>query len=351
MLAARGIQPRIIERGAAVGANWRTRYDGLRLNTVRWLSHLPGHRLPRRVGQWVGRDDFVAYLESYARRADLDVLTGAELKRVERRRRGGKRWRLHTSVGDLDADALVIATGAFDVPVLPRLAGFTGEMCHAAQYRHPAPYLGRHVVIIGAGASGLEIAALLAAGGAGRVDICVRSCQNLFTRQWHGLPLTPPPAAQRLPTPLLDAGGRMTRRLLGRDWPHPLPRCSTGLGTALRRQGREPIVADGVVEALREGRIGLLPAVTAASGTDLQLDGGATVRPDAVIAATGYTHALGPLVGHLDVLDEHGLPAPPGSRSEPGLAFVGFEPTVTGRLVQMRRQARQAAAAVLDALS
>jgi NADPH-dependent 2,4-dienoyl-CoA reductase/sulfur reductase-like enzyme len=351
-LMAHGVQPRLLERGSGVGANWRTRYDGLQLNTVRWLSHLPGQRIPARAGRWVGRDDFVDYLERYAHSRRLRVETGVELKRVERGRPGDTRWRLHTSAGELDAAAVVIATGAFDIPVWPRLPGFTGELCHAVEYRNPTRYLGRHVLVIGAGASGLEIATLLADGGAGRVDLAVRSCQNLFTRQWRGLPLTPPPAAQRLPTQLLDAGGWMTQRLLGRGWPDPLPRPVAGLGTALRRDGQEPIVADGVVEALRAGRIRLLPGVTGARGPELLLDDASTVRPDAVIAATGYIHALDTIVGHLGVLGANGVPPVTGAGGgERGLVFVGFEPTVTGRLVQIRRQTGQAVRAVLSALS
>lgn len=350
-LAARRVPVRLLERGG-VGANWRTRYDGLRLNTVRWLSHLPGQRLPIRMGRWVGRDDFVDYLERYADGHRLPVETGIEVKRVERGPAGGSRWRLDTSAGTLDAAAVVVATGAFDVPVAPRLPGFTGEMCHAADYRNPAPYLGRHVVVIGAGASGLEIAALLADGGAGRVDLAVRGCQNLFTREWRGLPLTPPPVAQRLPTRLLDAGGRATLRLLGRGWPDPLPAATAGLGTALRRDGREPIVADGVVEALRAGRIRLLPGAAGGRGRELLLDDGSSVRPDAVIAATGFTHTLHSIVGELGVLDAAGRPYGNGNGDgrSAGLVFVGFEPTVTGRLVQLRRQAARAAEAVIAAV-
>src|SRR5262249_57280165 len=109
---AHGVQPGLLERGSGVGANWRTRYDGLELNTVRWLSHLPGQRIPTRAGRWVGRDDFVDYLEQYAHSRRLRVETGVELKRVERGRPGDTRWRLHTSAGESDAAAVVIATGA-----------------------------------------------------------------------------------------------------------------------------------------------------------------------------------------------------------------------------------------------
>lgn len=343
-LRARGAEVILLDREAAVGSNWRRRYDGLRLNTVRWLSHLPGRRIPGRMGRWVGRDDFVEYLETYAAHHRLTLEPNVEVLRID----PGKRWRLYTTRGELDAGAVVVATGAFDVPVMPSwpgLAQYRGDICHACEYRNPGPYVGRRVLVVGAGASGLEIAALLADGGAAEVRLAARSCQNLFTRQWHGIPLTPTPSAQHLPTRAMDIMGAATHLLLGRDWPSPLPRPAAGLGTALRRDGQEPVVADGVVEALREGRILLHSAVLDLGEHDVLLADGSTLRPDAIIVATGYTNGLGKLVGHLGVLSDKGLPAAGGGQAIaalPGMVFVGFEPTVTGRLLQMASQARKA---------
>jgi cation diffusion facilitator CzcD-associated flavoprotein CzcO len=58
----------VLERAVSVGAAWQGRYDSLRLHTIRWLSGLPGARIPRRYGRWVAWDDFVAYLRTYAHR-------------------------------------------------------------------------------------------------------------------------------------------------------------------------------------------------------------------------------------------------------------------------------------------
>lgn len=353
-LKSRGLAVRLLDRGPAVGANWRTRYDGFHLNTVRWLSHLPGLRMPSRMGRWVGRDDFVEYLERYAAHHQLRLHPDVRVLRIDPDPK--RRWLVATDAGELDAPAVVVATGAFDVPITPPWPGqsrFRGDLRHASEYRNPAPYAGQHVVVVGCGASGLEIATLLARGGVAQVNLSVRSCQNLFTRQWHGLPLTPLPAMQRLPTAVLDVSGAALQRLLGKDWPSPLPRAEARLGTALRRDGREPVVADGAVEALREGRIRLVPGVADLLEHAVLLDDGQTLRGDAVIAATGYVNSLGKLVGHLGVVDERGLPLACDGKAitaAPGLAFVGFEPTVTGRLLRMSRQAREAARTVEQAL-
>jgi len=356
-LKGRGMDPIQLERADTVGANWRARYDGLRLNTVRWLSHLPGQRIPARMGRWVDRDDFVTYLEQYAAYHALRPQLGVTVTRIGPNPDNGPGWLVSTNAGELLAPAVVVTTGAFDIPVTPAwpgLSSYRGEVCHAAQYRNPEPFRGRSVLVVGAGASGLEIATLLADGGAGSVALAVRTCQNLYTRQWRGLPLTPAPIAQQLPTPVLDAAGAAIRLLLGSDWPSPLPRATEGLGTALRRAGREPVVADGIVEALRAGRIQLTPGVQEFRDDLVVLDDGSTRRPDAVIAATGYTHGLHALVGHLGVLRPDGLPAAAAGESletAPGLTFVAFEPTVTGRLLRIPGQARSAAGTVQRAMT
>src|SRR4051795_7682512 len=88
-----GISAVVLERDS-IGASWRGHYDRLHLHTVRWLSHLPGYKLPRRYGSWVSRDDRVAYMEDYVDAHTLDVRTGVEVERLER---DGKRWLVHTA--------------------------------------------------------------------------------------------------------------------------------------------------------------------------------------------------------------------------------------------------------------
>ena len=61
------------------------------------------------------------------------------------------------------------------------------------------------------------------------------------------------------------------------------------------------------------------------------------------MAATGYSRGLEPLVGHLGVLDERGVPRVHGGpAAAPGLRFVGYAPR-PGQIGHMGREARQAA--------
>src|SRR6266513_2252247 len=67
----KGVEVEVLEAADSVGTSWRGHYDRLHLHTTRRLSGLPGQEIPRQAGTWVARDDYVAYLEDYARRLGL----------------------------------------------------------------------------------------------------------------------------------------------------------------------------------------------------------------------------------------------------------------------------------------
>jgi hypothetical protein len=105
------------------------------------------------------------------------------------------------------------------------------------------------------------------------------------------------------------------------------------------------VIADGVIDALRDGRIELRPELVRFDGADVVLGDGGRAQPDAVIAATGYRHGLEGLVGHLGVLDARGAPVsrdPETSPDAPGLHFIGYK---LPHLYEIARDARAIAAA------
>src|SRR4051794_10722373 len=180
-----GVETVVVERGDAVGMSWRRRYPALRLNTLGWMSTLPGYRASRRrYGDYPKRDDWIRYLEDYARHHALAIEYGTEVSRVEKAGRG---WQVETDGGSRDASFVVVATG-FDrephVPDWPGRDGFAGELLHAADYRDPEPFRGRDVLVVGPGVTGSELAAFLADGGAARVRTAMRTPPNVVPRKW-----------------------------------------------------------------------------------------------------------------------------------------------------------------------
>ncbi|WP_079031784.1 flavin-containing monooxygenase [Streptomyces specialis] len=353
-LARRGVRTVVVEKSADVGASWRGHYDRLRLHTTRRWSSLPGMRIPRSAGRWVRRDDFVRYLESYARHHRIELAAGVEVFGIDRPRPGDDDWVLRATGGRLlRAGAVVVATGHHHTPYLPDwpgLDGYAGELLHASAYRSPAPFEGRDVLVVGTGNSGAEIAADLAFGGAGRVRLAVRTAPHILRRATLGWPSQAGAIlCRRLPVVVTDRLPRPVGRLLTGLAGHGLPRPATGLYSRARA-GSFPVVDAGLVRAVRRGLVRPVAAVEAFDGGKVVLADGETIAPDAVIAATGYRRGLAPLVGHLGVLDGDGGPLVHGAETHPaaeGLYFIGFTNPISGNLRELARDAPKIAAAIV----
>ena len=349
-LHRRGLAPAVLERSPEVGASWRERYDGLRLNTVRWMSGLPGGPIPRSAGRWPARADFVRYLERYAERQRLEVHTGVGVARVDR---DGDGYRLHASTGELKSRFVVVATGYDHEPVIPAWPGrddFTGRLLHASAYRNATPFSGRHVLVVGTGNTGVELAVEILETAAS-VRVSMRTPPNILTREIFGLPST---VLGRMSESSLDAltdrSGFLLQRMLWGDLePYGIPRPPYGIATELRVKGLGPVVDSGFVAALKQRRIAIVPAVERFNAADVVLRGDVRLRPDVVIAATGYRSGLEELVGHLGVLLPNGRPAINGARTHPnapGLYFNGYWLPLSGQIPALRRSSRALARAV-----
>ncbi|MFD8403273.1 flavin-containing monooxygenase [Streptomyces anulatus] len=356
-LRARGVRAVVLEKSDRVGASWRGHYDRLHLHTTRRWSALPGLRMPRAFGRWVGRDDVVRYLEKYTEHHELEVVTGVGVTRIDRAPDGSGDWQLTATGGRvLRGRAVVVATGFNHTPRIPDWPGrdtFTGELLHAAAYRNPAPYADRDVLVVGIGNTGAEIAADLAEGGASRVRIAVRTVPHIVRRSTAGWPAQATGIlVRRLPVRLVDRAGVVMSRISVPDLAaQGLPRPDTGLYSRVR-QGAIPVQDVGLIDAVRTGAVTPVAAVASFDKDTVVLADGTRLTPDAVIAATGYDRALEPLLGHLDVLDGRGRPVAHGGRSPkgaPGLYFTGFTNPISGMLREMALDAERIAKRVARA--
>ena len=354
LLKRHGVTAVVLEAGSEPGAAWRDRYDRLRLHTPRLLSGLPGLRMPRRYGRWVARDDLIEYLGAYVDAHGIDLRTDTRVDLIER---AGDGWALVTGNGRLHAETVVVATGyngAPFVPDWPGRDGFTGELVHSSQYRNPAPYRGRDVLVVGAGNSGAEIAHDVADGGARSARLSVRTPPQIVRRATAGIPAQLiGMAIRRMPPHWVDPISKAQRKLSIPDLAaQGLPRPAQGIRTSFIATGTTPILDVGIVDAVRHGRVQVVAAVEAFDGRDVLLADGSRIAPDAVIAATGFRAGLDGLVGQLGVLGPRGLPAATdGTPALPGLWFVGFVPTLGGQLREGSIAAAKVAAGVAAARS
>jgi putative flavoprotein involved in K+ transport len=354
MLRRAGVAAPIVERTSAVGSSWRSRYDGLRLNTLRWSSALPGYACDRRYGRWPTRDEWVRYLEDYAAHHQLDLRFGIELRHVDR---DGDDWRLTTSDGTITAGNVVLALGLDHDPFTPTWPGlddFTGRLLHASAYRNPLPFAGKDVLIVGPGNTGSEIAFDLVRGGARLpVRASMRTPPNVINREQLGLPIMHVLGLlnERVPPRIFDPQARVLQRLVFGDLtPYGLGRPPFGVKENVVKRGIAPLVDDGFIAALKSGHVEIVPEIERFDGSDVVLVDGRRLRPEAVICATGYRRGLEPLVGHLGVVDGRlGLPRVLDGRadpSSPGLYFAGYAPRISGTLARFKHEARRIARSV-----
>jgi putative flavoprotein involved in K+ transport len=331
-LRREGISAPVLEAGDEVGSAWRARYERLHLHTPRLLSGLPGYRIPRRYGRWLPRDAVVDYLQAYSQRLELDVQVGSRVERIDP---GDGDWLVRLPDEVLQAQHVVLATGYSNVPYLPPWPGadaYRGELLHSSAYRNARPFMGRDVLVVGSGNSGAEIAADLADAGAGRVRISVRTPPHITKRAPLGIPAQLIGIAlMHLPLRLGASIQRTSRRLTIPDLSaRGLPVPAESLGAQFARTGTIPILDVGFVEAVQSGRLEVVAAVEEFDGSEILLADGSRIQVEVVIAATGFRPGLEPLVQHLGVLDEHGLPR--DDEPVPGLHFIGYRVTLGGML-------------------
>jgi len=352
MLQRGGVETVVVDRADSVGSAWRAHYERLHLHTVRWLSGLPGLRIPRRYGKWVGRDDVVRYLEAYTSHHNLDVQLNTAITQIDR---VGASWVLSSPHGDLTATYVVVATGYNHTPAIPDwpgVDGYTGELLHARDYRNATPYVGKDVLVVGVGNTGAEIALDLIETGARSVKVSVRTPPHIVFRQQNGI-ANPVLGVlfRHLPVPVFDAIARQLRKLTVGDLAEfGLETPTEGLYKRVQRDGAIPLVDMGFLEALKAGKVSIVAAVVGFEGDRVLLADGETLVVDAVIAATGYQRALAPLVGHLGVLTAEGRPAVRGRHTgtgAPNLWFTGFTNPVSGAFREAGIDAKRIARAVL----
>lgn len=354
-LRKRGVDPLVLDDSERPGSAWLGRYEGLRLNTPKGLTKLARRRFARGTPRFPSREQMAENIARHAREAELEIRHGVHVERIDR---DGEAWALSTSEGPLRSSQVVIATGFDREPLVPDWPGrdqFGGTLIHSAEYRSPAPFAGRSVLVVGPGSSGMEIAYYLTQGGAAKVWLAVRTPPNITPRVGRGgiAGDSVGIVMMRLPDWVGDWVAKAGRRVeFGDLAPYGLPTPAEGVMTRLRRTGLGPTITDReVIDAIKTGEIEVVSAVQRLDETGVSLADGSRLEPDAVICATGYRHGLEPLVGHLRVLDERGRPLATGEDAPaPGLRFIGFVPRPAG-LGYASRQAARAAKAIARELN
>jgi cation diffusion facilitator CzcD-associated flavoprotein CzcO len=349
-----GLNVTVFEKADTVGSAWRRHYDRLHLHTDRDHSGLPGMAMPKSYPLYPSREQVVSYLEGYAGHFDIKPIFGVEVARLGR---DGGQWYAETARGPVSAPVAVVATGMASAPYRPSWPGsetYRGVTVHSSEYRNPAPYLGKRVLVVGFGNSGGEIALDLAEAGVD-VALAVRGPVQILPRDLLGLPiLTWAILYQHLPARLADTiNAPILRLALGSFSKLGLRRAAKGPRQMVEEDGRVPLIDVGTLSRIRDGSIKLRGAIAGLTIAGVVFANGKSEDFDAIVLATGFRPDLRRLIPDVDgVFDAHGMPRVTGAATEaPGLYFCGQIVSPTGQLREIGREAERLAKVVRQYLA
>lgn len=142
-----------------IGHAWRhQRWDSFCLVTPNWQCKLPGYSYAGDDPEgFMAKDEIVQYLENYAQRFHPPIQEGVTVSQLSQNEKG---FHLMTSQGDYEAEQVVIATGGYHTPNIPRLAERLPPQImqlHSVEYKNPQSLPDR-VLVVGTGQSGCQIA-------------------------------------------------------------------------------------------------------------------------------------------------------------------------------------------------
>jgi len=294
-LARQGKRFVILEGAGSVGAAWRARWDSLLLFTPRRYDSLPGLAFPGDPDGYPTRDEVIEYLERYAATFELPIELDAAVQALTEK---DGRFVVGLEDGSIEADQVVVATGPYQTPRVPEIAGRLAPevfQTHSTGYLNPDDVPDGTVLVVGGGNTGFQIANELSATH--RVQLSIGSRQ--------------------MPLP---------QKLLGRDLFWWLTKLGLLEKTVESRFGRRMRDRDTLIgsspRALKASGVQLKPRAAGASGQTIGFIDGSELQVDAVIWATGYRLDY----SWINLPSGDGLiPHKRGVTEVPGLYFLGLQ--------------------------
>ncbi|MEI9422550.1 NAD(P)/FAD-dependent oxidoreductase [Mesorhizobium sp. Cs1299R1N1] len=330
-----GVATAVLEKESRLAEPWRRRHEQLHLNTHRDLSALPGLAYPKGTPAFPHRDVVIRHMDDFHEANRLPVEFGVSAEAIIF---GGDHWIVRTSAGSRLARHVIVATGRDREPYTPQWKGmqaFAGRIIHSADFGDARAYAGKKVLVVGAGNSGFDALNHLAGVDTAAVWLSARNGPALLPKRVGKIAVHRlSPLMARLPLRVADAVMAVTQRLVFGDLTKfGMPPAPAGGASRLTSDYTAIAADDGAVDAIKSGRIVVVPAIREFTRDGVILADGRMVAPDIVIAATGYRTGLERMVGDLGVLDEKGVPLFNGGQADPklpGLWFTGMRPSIRG---------------------
>ncbi|CAL4989126.1 unnamed protein product [Urochloa decumbens] len=305
----------IVEREDCSASLWQNRaYDRLKLHLAKEFCELPHMSYPADAPTYIPKDQFMNYLENYIECFDIrpKFLTAIESCSYDE---GRKCW-LSTArdmttcmVLRYTARFLVVASGensAENIPIIPGLHGFAGEVIHSSRYKSGASYSGKNVLTVGCGNSGMEIAYDLASHGA-NTSIVIHSPVHVVTKEIIRLGMT---LVQEIPVNVVDDFlVRMSNFIFGDLSRYGIVRPRKGPLLLKAETSRSAVIDVGTVDLIKNDTINVLGDISKIKGNLVEFEGRKERAFDAIVFATGYKSTANTwLKNGESMLNNDGLP-------------------------------------------
>ncbi|MEM9092495.1 MAG: MSMEG_0569 family flavin-dependent oxidoreductase [Cyanobacteria bacterium P01_F01_bin.53] len=165
----------IIFEKNTIAHSWQSkRWDSFCLVTPNWQCTLPGYSYPGEDPQgFMQRDEIVRYIKDYAQSFQPNLKEGVAVEKISSHADG---FMVDTSIGQYSANQVVIATGGYHRPKIPRMAErlpLDIVQLHSSEYKNPTSLPeDKSILVVGTGQSGCQIAEDLHLAGK-QVHLCV----------------------------------------------------------------------------------------------------------------------------------------------------------------------------------
>ncbi|XVE97540.1 hypothetical protein REPUB_Repub03eG0028100 [Reevesia pubescens] len=337
-LKEKGVPSVVLERSICIASLWQLKtYDRLRLHLPKQFCELPLMGFPTDFPTYPTKQQFVAYLEAYARKFDIKPQFNETVSAAEYDSTFGF-WRVR-SVGVEGKEMeyvcrwLVVATGENAEPVVPKIEGmgeFGGDIKHTSLYKSGEEFRGKRVLVVGCGNSGMEVCLDLCNHTA-KPSLVVRDTVHVLPREMlgkstFGLSMW---LLKWLPMRLVDRFLLIASWLMLGDTARlGLDRPRLGPLELKNLSGKTPVLDVGTLAKIKSGDIKVCPSIKRLKRHAVEFVNGKTENFDAIILATGYKSNVPYWLKEREMFSEKDgyprRPFPNGWKGECGLYAVGF---------------------------
>ncbi|KAK4840586.1 hypothetical protein QYF36_013048 [Acer negundo] len=285
-LKRRGIPSLIIEKESCIASLWKHKtYNRLQLHLPKKFCELPYIPFPPEYPKYLTRQQFISYLDAYAKHFSIEPLLGQEVQQAKFDTTSSCWW-VRTNEYQFVSPWLIVAAGENAEPVIPDIDGiskFTGRILHSSTYKDGAAFKGSKVLVVGCGNSGMELSLDLCNNGA-QASIVVRD--KVLGKSTFALSIS---LLKWFPVTVVDRFLLFCSRLvIGDTNRFGIERPKMGPLQLKISVGKTPVLDLGTFAKIKSGEIKVVRGVRKFTDKGVEFLDGTVEEFESVILATGF---------------------------------------------------------------